>query len=122
MADIAEAARHRLPWGMVQVGGGSMLPNLADGDRVLVRYRARVRVGDVVLAVRPDRPEVRMVKRVRERRDGGWWVLGDNPHRSSDSRQFGPVPDELVAARVVAVRRKKWPWWGRVGSGNPFEA
>ncbi|MGW0657611.1 nickel-type superoxide dismutase maturation protease [Streptodolium elevatio] len=121
MADIAEAARHRFPWGLVQVEGGSMLPNLVDGDRVLVRYGARVRPGDVVAAVRPDRPEVGMLKRVRERRDGGWWVLGDNPYPSTDSRHFGPVPDELVVARVVAVRRKTWPWWRRVGTDNPFE-
>lgn len=98
-----------------------MLPNLADGDRVLVRHGARVRPGDVVAVMRPDRPEVVMVKRVHKRVDGGWWVLGDNPYRSTDSRDFGPVPDELVVARVLAVRRKRWPWWRRVGSDNPFE-
>ncbi|WP_436773589.1 nickel-type superoxide dismutase maturation protease [Yinghuangia sp. YIM S09857] len=122
MADIARAARHRFPWGTVNVSGGSMLPNLADGDRVLVRHGARVRPGDVVLAVRPDRPEAAMVKRVRERRHGGWWLLGDNPHRSTDSRDFGPVPDELVMARAIAVRRKTWPWLRRIGSDNPFES
>jgi nickel-type superoxide dismutase maturation protease len=119
MADVGDAARRRLPWGLVEVRGGSMLPNLTDGDRVLVRYGARVRPGDVVVVVRPDRREVGMVKRAKEHRPDGWWVLGDNPYRSTDSREFGAVPDDLVVARVLAVRRSRLRW-ARVGDANPF--
>lgn len=102
-----------------------MLPNLADGDRVLVCYGARVRAGDVVLALRPDRPGVAMVKRAAEHVGEGWRLLGDNPHRSTDSRDFGPVPDALVLGRVLAVRRPGgggwWRFrWRRVGDDNPF--
>jgi nickel-type superoxide dismutase maturation protease len=114
------AHRAWLPWGFAVVTGGSMLPNLRDGDRVVIRYRAAVRPGDVVLVRRPDRPEVTMVKRVGERRPDGWWVLGDNPYRSTDSREFGPVPAELVLGRVLRVRRTGGKW-ERVGAENPFE-
>ncbi|MCF2529959.1 nickel-type superoxide dismutase maturation protease [Yinghuangia soli] len=119
MAGGKAVSRWRLPWGMADVSGGSMLPNLADGERVLVRYRARVRPGDVVLAVRPDRPDVLMFKRAVRRDPEGWWVLGDQPYRSTDSREFGPVPDGLVLARALLVRRRKR--WSRIGTDNPFE-
>ncbi len=101
-----------------------MLPNLADGDRVLVRYGARVRPGDVVLALRPDRPGVGMVKRAVEHVGGAWRLLGDNPYRSTDSREFGLVPDALVLGRVLAARApgaRSWLRWRRVGDENPFE-
>lgn len=119
MTDSPGAGRGLLPWGFADVAGGSMLPNLADGDRVLVRYGARVRPGDVVLAIRPDRPGVVMLKRARERVEGGWWLLGDNPFRSTDSREFGPVPEALVLGRVRAVRRGR-ARWRRVRADDPF--
>ena len=47
-----------------------------------------------------------IVKRVVERREGGWWVRGDNPGVENDSREFGVVPDELVVARAwLRLRR-----------------
>ncbi len=86
-----------------------MRPTLAPGDRLLVRYGARVRPGDLVLARFPD--GVLGVKRVAERRllrDGtdGWWLVSDNPHVGIDSRHRGPVAAQAVAA-VVLLR--VWP-------------
>lgn len=90
-----------LPWGVAGVCGASMVPALYDGDTVLVRYGARVRPGDVVLARDPREPARILVKRAVRREGGGWWLLADNPYAPGDSRQFGAVPDGLVLARVL---------------------
>lgn len=84
-----------------KVAGESMLPTLSPDDWLLVRVGGRVRPGDVIVAHRPDRRELRLVKRVTHRESAGWWVEGDNPAYSTDSRVFGPVPDELVVGRVL---------------------
>jgi signal peptidase I len=39
---------------------------------------------------------------------GHVWLEGDNPHNSTDSRQYGPVPEALVKGRVLC---KVWPPW-----------
>lgn len=78
-----------------------MLPGLADGDYVVVWRGARAKPGRVVALRDPRFPERVVVKRVSRRVAEGWWVLGDNPAASTDSRQFGPVPDYLVVGRVL---------------------
>ena len=86
-----------------------MLPTLAEGDRVLVRYGARVRPGALVLARFPDGAVV--VKRAAERRTtasgaAGWWLVSDNPGAGVDSRHRGPVRAEDLLA---VVRGRIWP-------------
>ncbi|HSF26428.1 MAG TPA: nickel-type superoxide dismutase maturation protease [Actinomycetes bacterium] len=94
------------PLGRVAVAGASMLPTLHPGDWLVVRWGAHVRPGDVVVARRPDRPGLLLVKRVVRREPGGWWLVGDNPGASDDSRLFGPVADDLVLGRVLG---RYWP-------------
>lgn len=89
------------PFGLAEVTGPSMVPTLRHGDQLLVRYGARVRPGDVAVMRHPLQQDLLIVKRAVERREGGWWVLGDNPYAEPDSRVFGVVPDELVLARVL---------------------
>ena len=84
-----------------------MAPGLRHGDWLLVRWRARVRAGDFVVARRPDRPELLLVKRAVRREPGGWWLEGDNHSASDDSRVFGVVPEALVIGRVLG---RYWPW------------
>jgi nickel-type superoxide dismutase maturation protease len=84
-----------------------MLPALHPGDWLVVRWGGRVRVGDMVVVRRPDRIALLMVKRAVRREGDGWWVAGDNPSDSIDSRLFGAVPDPLVVGRVVF---RYWPW------------
>jgi nickel-type superoxide dismutase maturation protease len=83
-------------WRRVTVRGPSMSPVLADGDVVLARFGGRVRPGDVVLVRWPARPEQLSVKRAVRPDGTGWYVRGDNPYGSTDSRTLGP-------ARVLAV-------------------
>lgn len=102
----------RWPLGAVLVAGTSMTPTLLPGDAVLV-WRGvivgaaggpRVRAGDLVVARFRARPDRLVVKRaVRRCPDGGWWLLGDNPRGSDDSRRYGPAD---VTARVVC---RYWP-------------
>ncbi len=91
--------------GVAVVSGPSMVPHLRHGDRVLVRYGARVRPGDVVLVWLPEevgQPAGRLsVKRALRRQGAGWWVEGDNPFASRDSRSLGPIDDRDVVARVL---------------------
>ena len=98
----------------VAVAGDSMAPTLLDGDWLLCRRVGpayAVRAGDVVVVERPDRPGLLLVKRAVRREADGWWVEGDNAAASDDSRLFGPVPDSLVLARVLA---RYWPRPARV--------
>lgn len=111
------------PW---VVAGSSMLPTLADGDRVVVvRLSYRVRppaVGEIALVRGPgDEPIVKRVARAASPADRrgprrpfedeapfeeGWIVLGDNAAASTDSRVFGPVPRSRFLGRVVF---RYWP-------------
>jgi hypothetical protein len=86
-----------------------MRPGLRPGDRLLVRYGARVRPGALVLARLAD--GTLAVKRASGRRTTatgrpGWWLLSDDPTVGIDSRHRGPVPDQDVLAVVVA---RVWP-------------
>ena len=92
----------------VAVAGTSMTPTLDADDWLVVRTAAadKVSAGDVVVVEQPDRPGFLLVKRAVRRTPGGWWVEGDNAAASDDSRVFGPVPDHLVRARVLA---RYWP-------------
>ncbi|MEU5398405.1 nickel-type superoxide dismutase maturation protease [Streptomyces sp. NPDC005963] len=88
------------PFGVAEVSGPSMYPTLKPGDQLLVHYGAQVRPGDVAVLRHPLQQDLLIVKRLAERRPGGWWVLGDNPGAEGDSRVFGAVPPELLLGRV----------------------
>ncbi|WP_461110750.1 nickel-type superoxide dismutase maturation protease [Streptomyces calidiresistens] len=88
-------------WGFARVRNDSMLPTLRPGDRLLLRWGAPARPGDVVVARHPWQPGLLIVKRAVERRPDGWWLLGDNPRITDDSRAFGAVPPAGVVARAV---------------------
>jgi signal peptidase I len=46
---------------------------------------------------------------------GAYFALGDNSYNSSDSRYFGPVPEQNVVGRGLIVY---WPFFGRWGLVN----
>jgi signal peptidase I len=104
--------RSYVRWRRVAVRGPSMSPALHDGDVVLVRFGASAQVGDVVLVRWAARPGQLSVKRAVRAVDDGWWVHGDNPFGSTDSRHLGP-------AQVVAVvRLRLWPRPARIRAGR----
>lgn len=81
-----------------------MLPTLRGGDRLLVRYAATVRAGDVVVVRLPD--GTLAVKRAGFRVGDGWWVERDNPREGVDSALVGEIPDADVLGVAVA---RVWP-------------
>ncbi len=86
-----------------------MAPRLPSGALVVARSidpRTTLRVGDVVVARRPDRPELEIIKRIASIDDAGAiFLTGDNPAASTDSRQFGAVTRAHILARV------RWRYW-----------
>lgn len=100
---------HVYPVGLARVRGRSMEPTLRDGDRLLIRYGARPRIGRMAVVRLPDRPL--SVKRITDTRDGGWWVERDNPHAGVDSWLVGAVPTvDVVALVVCRVGRPRHLW------------
>ncbi|MFD4986750.1 nickel-type superoxide dismutase maturation protease [Streptomyces sp. NPDC058374] len=112
--EVSGGRRGRGRYGMVEVDGPSMVPTLEHGDWLLVRYGARVRPGDVVILRHPFQQDLLVVKRAVERREGGWWVLGDNAFAGGDSTVYGVVPRAMVLARVTARLRPR----GAAGPGR----
>jgi nickel-type superoxide dismutase maturation protease len=86
-----------------------MAPRLPSGALVVARPVDRttpLRVGEVVVARRPDRPELEIIKRIQAiDGNGAIFLVGDNPSSSTDSRQFGAVTREQIVARV------RWRYW-----------
>ncbi|WP_037852222.1 nickel-type superoxide dismutase maturation protease [Streptomyces sp. NRRL S-340] len=103
MPELLQESERRgavLPLGLAEVTGPSMVPTLHHGDRLVVQYGARVRPGDVIVLRHPFQQDLLVVKRAVERREGGWWVLGDNAYAGGDSTDYGTVPEELVLGKV----------------------
>ncbi|MFI2759314.1 nickel-type superoxide dismutase maturation protease [Streptomyces echinatus] len=100
LSQDTERGRAVAPFGLAEVTGPSMVPTLHHGDQLLVRYGGAVRPGDVVVLRHPFQQDLLVVKRAVERRDGGWWVLGDNPYAGGDSTDYGVVPEELILGKA----------------------
>ncbi len=63
---------------------------------------ARPKPGDIVVLREPDAQLTFAVKRVASLEPNGDVIVsGDNPNVSRDSREFGPVPRQLIVGRVM---------------------
>ena len=83
--------------------GRSMNPTLKDGEMILVDRTAKVAVGDIVVAKHPVEQTSEVVKRIaRINERGNYFLVGDNPEDSNDSRHFGAVAKEYIRGKVVA--------------------
>ena len=88
-----------------------MQPTLEPGERLLVkpfRQGERPIAGQVVLAWHPERSDLRIIKRLHRSQESGYWLLGDNPEASTDSRQFGAIESRqligVVTGRLATKR------------------
>ena len=86
-----------------------MAPRLRPGALVVAEplgEAAVLRPGQVVVARRPDRPQVEIIKRIHSIDAAGTiFLVGDNPAASTDSREFGAVSRAQILARV------RWRYW-----------
>lgn len=101
------------------VRGESMMPAILPGERVLVdtlAYRWELpQRDDIVLANHPERPGLVMLKRIaavqddevqgRRLNEDEYWLLGDTPEFSTDSRELGPVRKRDLVGRAW------WVYW-----------
>lgn len=84
------------------VDGESMSPTLKSGDKVLVHPDAPITAGDIVLAHHPFRRSTQLIKRVCEiTADGEYFLIGDNPGESTDSRTLGAFRLTNILGKVV---------------------
>lgn len=107
---VALLARARA-WSAVRVAGGSMAPTLLEGELLAARppFPHEPRPGQIVVARVGDRE---VVKRVGvpdvPLAAGEFWLVGDDPSASTDSRTTGPVVRDAI---VGVVRARYWPLW-----------
>ncbi len=80
-----------------------MVPTLRDGDTVIVRHRARITPGVIVLATYRSMPSRFVVKRAVREQDGGWWLGSDNQAARGDSTVHGVA--DVHARAVLRLRR-----------------
>ena len=94
--------------GLAVIHGHSMIPSYAPGEVVLVKYGAQFTVGDVVLIEFTHRTDI---KRVKEISGSRVFVQGDHEAVSIDSRNYGPIKNDLIIGKVIY----RFPRWLRIG-------
>jgi len=96
-------------WRTVAVAGNSMSPTLREGDWLVVSWANEPHVPGlslqkVYVIERADRPGVFVIKRLLKigssENSGKVWVEGDN-EASTDSREWGWIPETELRARVL---------------------
>ena len=93
--------------GTVAVSGDSMLPTFGSGDWLVVRWKSRFKVGDVVVIEREEWPGVLLIKRFLRMEADRVWVEGDS-QSSKDSRHWGAISaDEIVGKVLYRIRKSR---------------
>ena len=101
--------------GVVKITGNSMAPTFKDGalmiyasiareDRRRQKQLNRLMIGDIVIFDREGQTMIKRIKRMNMSTNTDQlmiWVEGDNQLESVDSRQWGPIPVNLVDAQII---------------------
>ncbi|MGF7186891.1 signal peptidase I [Desulfitispora alkaliphila] len=82
------------------VMGSSLEPTLRQGDIIVSVKALSYKEGDIVTTIKD---ETLICKRIEWNEDGKVFLLGDNLNNSWDSREFGPVKDNLVLHKVWRI-------------------
>ena len=79
-----------------------MIPRIKPGQFVLIRKTKKIKENDLILFQHPFKG-IKLVKRVDHIEQGMIYALGENKEESSDSREFGYIPKELVIGKVIWI-------------------
>lgn len=95
--------RHRF-----RIEGNSMQPLLQPDDQVLVDTHiynsSSPSIDDIVVLTHPFQSDLKIIKRITKiSKSEGFFVQGDNPLVSIDSRDFGFVKPELIIGKVICL-------------------
>jgi len=82
-----------------------MEPTLREDDKVVVNRFAyffiRPKEGDVVVVYHPKDRRKKMIKRIKKSTHLGYFLIGDNLNKSTDSRNFGVVQKKDIIGKVI---------------------
>ena len=89
-----------------RVTGKSMQPLLEPGEEILINPNAYLQslpqVNDIVVVTHPNKPNLKIVKRIVEiKKNNTYFIQGDNLRQSTDSRSFGTVTFNLIRGKVT---------------------
>ena len=84
------------------VRGQSMLPTLLEGHSVLYSPHTRPKENLIILFRHPNQDLI-LIKRCIKVEEDRFWVEGDNPQKSTDSRHFGWVPQNCFIGSVTSL-------------------
>ncbi|MCC0175745.1 nickel-type superoxide dismutase maturation protease [Waterburya agarophytonicola K14] len=91
----------------LKVVGESMLPFLKPGEEILINpyayCKSQPQINDVVVLNHPRDQKITIVKRITNIAiDGNYFLKGDNPAASKDSRHWGTVRQRAILAKVTS--------------------
>lgn len=89
-----------------KVVGQSMSPLLRQGEEILINPKAynqsSPKINDVVVTIHPHNSRLAIVKRVKEvAEDDSYFLIGDNPEKSTDSRHWGKISRSKIIGKVT---------------------
>src|SRR5438309_2301825 len=91
------------------VKGSSMTPTFKNGDELwaspLYYKLFKPKVNDIAI-VKDPRDGRLLLKRIKEVKNNKYFIAGDNPKASTDSRQFGEVDKSAIIAKILFCYRK----------------
>jgi phage repressor protein C with HTH and peptisase S24 domain len=86
-----------------RIVGQSMQPSFSPGTLVLGLKGLHPRIGSVVIV---EREGTEMIKRVARVGGKGYYLLGDNPDKSTDSRAYGWfAPNSIKSVIIGSIKR-----------------
>lgn len=90
-----------------RIKGRSMVPAFNPGDLVWVNPKAYQSItpdlGDIIVVKHPYGTGVYLIKRVKKvLENNSYYLIGDNPLESTDSRAFGTVAHDRILGQVTS--------------------